>query len=136
MVLPVSQRLRCCNARILGLCEVGQFTLNADARAIERHAKIPRVIPKGEALIAETLHKIGAGRDLSRDEAESVMEELLNGRLEHADIVGLLTTLRTKGETVEELVGFARAMRRHVRPIDFGNAGAVASLPELPLVDT
>jgi anthranilate phosphoribosyltransferase len=64
------------------------------------------------------------------------MEELLNGRLEHEDIVGLLTTLRTKGETVEELVGFARAMRRHVRPIDFGDAGAEPSLAELPIVDT
>ena len=64
------------------------------------------------------------------------MEELLNGRLEHADIVGLLTTLRAKGETVEELVGFARVMRRHVRPVNFGNAGAEASLAELPLVDT
>ena len=74
-------------------------------------------------LIAETLHKMGQGGDLSRDEAEAVMEELLEGRLAHADIVGLLTTLRAKGETVEELVGFARAMRRHVRPVNFGECG-------------
>jgi anthranilate phosphoribosyltransferase len=90
----------------------------------------------GDALIAEMLHKVRAGGDLSRGEAEAVMEELLEGRMAQADIVGLLTTLRSKGETVDELVGFARAMRRHVRPVNFGDAGAEASLAELPLVDT
>src|SRR5579862_6043176 len=87
-------------------------------------------------LIAEMLHKVGAGGDLSRDEAEAVMEELLQGRMEQADIVGLLISLRSKGETVDELVGFARVMRRHVRPVKFGEDGAEASVAELPLVDT
>ncbi len=94
----------------------------------------------GDALITETLHKVGAGGDLSRAEAEAVMEELLEGRLAQADIVSLLTTLRAKGETVDELVGFARVMRRHVRPVNFGDnfrdGAAEASLAELPLVDT
>ncbi len=62
----------------------------------------------GDALIAEMLHKVGAGGDLSRGEAEAVMEELLEGRMAQADIVRLLTMLRAKGETVDELVGFAR----------------------------
>ena len=89
-------------------------------------------------VIAEMLHKVGAGGNLSRDEAEAVMEELLEGRLAQADIVGLLTMLRAKGETVDELVGFARVMRRHVRPVNFAGAAAPAeaSLAELPLVDT
>ena len=78
----------------------------------------------GDAVIAEMLHKVEAGGDLSRAEAEAVMEELLEGRLAQAEIVGLLTTLRAKGETVDELVGFARAMRRHVRPVNFGAIGA------------
>ena len=64
------------------------------------------------------------------------MEELLQGRMEQADIVGLLISLRSKGETVDELVGFARVMRRHVRPVKFGEDGAEASVAELPLVDT
>ena len=42
------------------------------------------------------------------------MNELLEGCLAQERIVGLLTSLRAKGEAVEELVGFARAMRRHV----------------------
>ena len=45
------------------------------------------------------------------------MEEILSGRAEEDSIVALLAALRAKGETVEELVGFARAMRRHATPI-------------------
>ncbi len=64
-------------------------------------------------MIADSLRKLEAGRGLTREEAEAAMEELLAGRLAHGDIVRLLTSLRDKGETVDELVGFARAMRRH-----------------------
>ena len=65
-------------------------------------------------MIAESLRKTEAGIDLSVQEAEEVMNELLEGRLAQEQIVGLLTSLRAKGEAVEELVGFARAMRRHL----------------------
>ncbi len=64
-------------------------------------------------MIADSLRKLEAGRGLTREEAEAAMEELLAGRLAHGDIVRLLISLRDKGETVDELVGFARAMRRH-----------------------
>lgn len=64
-----------------------------------------------------TIEKIAAGKNLSRAEAEAVMEEILSGRASHEQIVGLLSGLRTKGETVDELVGFATAMRRHAPPI-------------------
>ena len=71
-------------------------------------------------IILEVLEKIVAGRDLSRVEAESAMEEILCGRATNAQIAGLLTALRIKGETVDELVGFATAMRRHATPIFAG----------------
>src|ERR1700730_1367270 len=80
-------------------------------------------------MIAESLNKIEAGTSLSAQEAEEVMDELLEGRLAQEQIVGMLTSLRTKGEAVEELVGFARAMRRRV---DHRSAQAQIS----PLVDT
>src|SRR5579872_1782533 len=80
-------------------------------------------------MIAEWLHKIEAGSDLTAQEAEGVMDELLEGRLAQEQIVGMLNSLRTKGEAVEELVGFARAMRRRV---DHRSAQAQIS----PLVDT
>src|SRR5579863_9616508 len=85
-------------------------------------------------MIAETLDKIEAGENLSRAEAEATMEELLEGRLAHEQIVVLLRGLRAKGETVEELVGFARAMRRHTKPVHHTGDGAM--LAEVPLVDT
>jgi len=92
-------------------------------------------------MIADTLQKLEAGRDLARAEADSAMEELLAGRMAHEEIVRLLQALRAKGETVEELVGFAQAMRRHARPIVIRNAGQASTanaafVAEFPLVDT
>jgi anthranilate phosphoribosyltransferase len=75
--------------------------------------------------------KAEAGTHLSRQEAEAAMEEILSGRVAEDSIVALLSALRSKGETVEELVGFARAMRRHATPI-FKDA----SRPDELLVDT
>lgn len=68
-------------------------------------------------MILEALVKIVAGENLSRTEAEAVMEDILSARASDAQIGGLLTGLRAKGETVDELVGFASALRRHATPI-------------------
>jgi anthranilate phosphoribosyltransferase len=54
-----------------------------------------------------------AGRILSREEAEAVMEELLSGRMETPEIVRLLAAMNTRPVRVEELAGFASVMRRH-----------------------
>lgn len=80
-------------------------------------------------MIADSLRKVEAGGDLSAQEAEQVMDELLEGHLAQEQVVGLLVSLRAKGEAVEELVGFARAMRRRVN-----HQGAQAQIS--PLVDT
>jgi len=45
------------------------------------------------------------------------METILSGGADEQQIVDFLAALRDKGETEEELVGFATAMRRHARPI-------------------
>lgn len=68
-------------------------------------------------MILEALEKIVADKDLTRAEAEAAMEDILAGRASDALIAGLLTALRIKGETVDEVVGFAQAMRRHATPI-------------------
>jgi anthranilate phosphoribosyltransferase len=54
-----------------------------------------------------------SGQIFSREDAEAVMEELLTGRVETADIVRLLTAMNTRPVRVEELAGFASVMRRH-----------------------
>ncbi len=56
---------------------------------------------------------IEEGNDLSRSDATNAMEELLTGRADEVGIARLLTAMRFKGETADELVGFATAMRRH-----------------------
>src|SRR6185437_12865878 len=91
--------------------------------------------------IAASLRKLQSGTGLSRHEAEAVMEELLAGRLAHNDIVALLTLLRAKGESVEELVGFAWAMRRRVYSGNGGaatgsSAGYAGTPANSPIVDT
>jgi anthranilate phosphoribosyltransferase len=68
-------------------------------------------------VMSEALDKISGGADLSRAEAESVMEQILTGALNTAQIAALLVALRTKGETVDEVVGFATAMRGHATPV-------------------
>ncbi len=68
-------------------------------------------------MIQEALKKISTGAHLSRSEADAAMERILAGNATDAQIAALLTGLRTNGETLEELVGFATAMRRHAMPI-------------------
>jgi anthranilate phosphoribosyltransferase len=63
-------------------------------------------------MIFEALHRIVNHREsLSREEARAVMGEVLSGRCTDAQIAALLVGLHMKGETVEEIVGFAEAIR-------------------------
>src|SRR5262249_58284899 len=53
-----------------------------------------------------------ARRDLTRLEAAAAMEAIMSGAATNAQIAAFLTALRMKGETVEELIGFAQVMRQ------------------------
>src|SRR5919197_3037430 len=53
-------------------------------------------------------------RDLTRIEAAAAMEAIMSGAATGAQIGAFLTALRMKGETVEELIGFAQVMRQKV----------------------
>ncbi len=68
---------------------------------------------EGDPVTRELLEKIAAGENLSRAEAERVMEQILSGELGTDQITTFLLALREKGETIDEVVGFATAMRRH-----------------------
>ena len=61
--------------------------------------------------IPEAISAVAEGRDLSREEAAEVMRHLMEGETTPAQIGGLLVGLRMKGETVEEITGFAMTMR-------------------------
>ena len=69
--------------------------------------------------IREAIAQLLEGQNLAAVEAEAVMEQIMAGEATPAQIGGFLIALRLKGETVEEVTGFARAMRRNaisVRP--------------------
>ncbi len=68
-------------------------------------------------MITGAVGKIASGEDLTRAEAEAAMEQILSGRSNDEQIAGFLSALRVKGETVDELVGFATVMRRHAAPV-------------------
>ena len=63
-------------------------------------------------IIAEALKTLVERRDLTRIEAAAAMEAIMSGAATNAQIAAFLTALRMKGETVEELIGFAQVMRQ------------------------
>jgi anthranilate phosphoribosyltransferase len=74
-------------------------------------------------MILDALHRISNhSQSLDRAEAREVMSEVLAGKCTDAQIAGLLIALRMKGETVEEIVGFAEAIRAAAAPLPIERA--------------
>src|SRR3989454_7900811 len=65
-------------------------------------------------IIREAVRALVDRRDLTRIEAAAAMEAIMTGAATGAQIGAFLTALRMKGETVEELIGFAQVMRQKV----------------------
>ena len=90
-------------------------------------------------MILDALHRIANHRQsLSRDDARAVMSEVLTGQCNDAQIAALLIGLHMKGETVEEIVGFAEAIRAAAAPVIIhrGSAVDVSGTERDALVDT
>lgn len=62
--------------------------------------------------MVNSLSKLISGQDLTREEAREVMGSIMEGKATPSQIGALLTALRIKGESVDEITGFAEAMRR------------------------
>jgi len=78
------------------------------------------------SMILDALHCIANHRQsLSREDARTVMSEVLSGKCTDAQIGALLTGLHMKGETVEEIVGFAEAIRAAATPLERRQDSAV-----------
>ncbi len=66
------------------------------------------------------------GETLSTDEAGAVMDQIMTGQATGAQIGALVTALRIRGETVDEIAGFARTMREHALRVELApDAGIV-----------
>jgi len=90
-------------------------------------------------VITEALHQIANHRrSLARDEARELMSEILNGEATDAQIAALLVALHMKGETVEEIVGFAEAIRAAASPLHLQRDSAldVSGTGRDALIDT
>ena len=69
-------------------------------------------------MITDALQRIANNREsLTRDEARTVMTEIFSGKASDAQIAALLVALHMKGETVEEIVGCAEAIRAAAEPL-------------------
>ncbi|HXB97125.1 MAG TPA: anthranilate phosphoribosyltransferase, partial [bacterium] len=63
-------------------------------------------------MIQQCIRAVVGGNHLSRQEAEAAMEQILTGQATPSQIAALAVALRMKGETVDELAGFAHVMRQ------------------------
>ncbi len=68
--------------------------------------------------VPNPLPKLLAGEDLPIEDSEHLFERLVLGRLEPAEIAGMLIALRMKGETAEEMIGAAHALSAAALPFD------------------
>ena len=66
------------------------------------------------------LQLVAEGETLTEAQAEQAMAFMLRGEAAPEQIAGLLLGLRARGETLDELTGFARVMRRFAVPVETG----------------
>ena len=68
--------------------------------------------------VANPLPKLLSGEDLPIEDSEHLFDRLVLGKLEPAEIAGMLIALRMKGETAEEMIGAARALSAAALPFE------------------
>jgi anthranilate phosphoribosyltransferase len=68
--------------------------------------------------VPNPLPKLLNGEDLPAEDSEHLFERLVLGKLEPAEIAGMLIALRMKGETADEMIGAARALSAAAQPFD------------------
>ncbi len=71
------------------------------------------------------IEKCLSGEHLTIVEASNALDTIMTGQATDCQIAGLMIALRAKGETVDELVGFARTMREHSVKISIEDPNAI-----------
>src|SRR3954471_18435472 len=69
------------------------------------------------AVLTDAIDRVASGEDLPAADAAAVLREIMEGEASEAQAAAFLIALRTKGETVDELVGLARTMRELARAV-------------------
>jgi anthranilate phosphoribosyltransferase len=76
-------------------------------------------------ILTRAIDEVASGSHLTADHASAVLDEVMEGRASEVQTAGFLIALRAKGETVAELVGLARTMRRLSASVETSRAGLV-----------
>ncbi len=82
-------------------------------------ANAESAVPASREAVVSAIRAVVGGEDLSEEAASEVMGAIMDGEATSAQIASLVTAMRVKGETADEITGFARAMRERataVRP--------------------
>jgi anthranilate phosphoribosyltransferase len=69
-------------------------------------------------MFKQLLKKNVDGETMTREEAKQAMDVIMTGGATESQIASLITVLRFRGETVDEMTGFAESMREHVISFD------------------
>ena len=83
----------------------------------------------GQFDMRDAIRTVVEGQELSLEQSTSAMNAIMLGDVPGTQIAALVTALRIKGETVDEIAGFARAMRSHARKVHVDSDSS-------PLLDT
>jgi anthranilate phosphoribosyltransferase len=76
-------------------------------------------------ILTRALDAVCSGTHLTADHASAVLDEIMEGRAGEVQTGAFLVALRTKGETVAELVGLARTMRRLAAEVEAGRGDLI-----------
>jgi anthranilate phosphoribosyltransferase len=76
-------------------------------------------------IVTRAIDAVCSGTHLTADHASAVLDEIMEGRASDVQTGAFLVALRAKGETVAELVGLARTMRRLAAPVEVGRDNLV-----------
>jgi anthranilate phosphoribosyltransferase len=75
--------------------------------------------------IREALHRVVDGEDLTEEKMISVMEQIMNGDAGDLQLGAFITALRMKGESVNEITGAARVMRKKAESLNVASTNIV-----------
>ncbi|HZH60308.1 MAG TPA: anthranilate phosphoribosyltransferase, partial [Metabacillus sp.] len=68
-------------------------------------------------MVKELLARCIEGKTLTERQAEEVMDLIMTGEATPSQIASLVSVMRLRGETVDELVGFTKSMKKHMSPL-------------------
>ena len=75
--------------------------------------------------ITPTLIRLADGQTLGREEAAELLDAVMLGAVSPVQAASAFTAMRVRGETVEEITGFAQTMRRHALRVEISPGGPV-----------